>query len=138
MYKLDIYIQNKIYNYYWQREFYNNIIIIFKNTDNQINNFVSFIKRYILPNNINNGIKVYSYYLMKYNNELENICNNIAMLLYFQKKYPFLYNLKNNIETYKKITPKFSLVLIYILTNYGSMRYDIIEKFKRLEIECNY
>ena len=72
------------------------------------------------------------------NNELENICNNNGMLLYFKKKYPFLYNLKNNIETYKKVTSKFCLILIYILSNCGSMRYVIIEKFKRLEIECNY
>ena len=127
---LDVHIQDKIYNYYWERQFYKNVIITLNNADLHINKFIIFMKKHILYNS--NIITPYKYYLEKYNNILHTICNDKGMLMYFRYNYPFIWNLKSNIETYQIIKPKYCFVLKYLLSNSGSMRYYILEQFKKL------
>tara|TARA_A100001035_G_C27594520_1_gene413520 strand:- start:28 stop:438 length:411 start_codon:yes stop_codon:yes gene_type:complete len=129
---LDIYLQNKIYNYYWQRRFCTDVIQHLQKIKIYIHQFTLFIDKHILHNT---SIKHYKYYLKKYNNLLETICYDKGMLLYLRNDWPFLYSLKRNIEyeKYKIVAPNYYFVLKYTLSKSGAMRYHIMEKFRNIE-----
>lgn len=129
---LDIYLQNKIYNYYWQRRFYTDVIQHLQKINVYVHQFTVFINKHILHNN---SIKQYKYYLKKYNDLLEEICYDKGMLLYLRKDWPFLYSLKKNIENekYKAIAPEYYLVLKYTVSKSGAMRFYTIEQFRNIK-----
>jgi len=130
--KLDIHLQDKIYNYYWERRFYTETIIPLRNIKIHVQQFILFIRRHIL-HNINSSITSYKYYLKRYNKILETVCNDKGLLMYLRKDCPFLRGLKHNIEAYQTIAPTYCFVLKYILSKSGAMRYHIVEKFRNLE-----
>ena len=46
---LPLELQNKIWNYYWQYQFYNYVIIYFKKKEYLLLNAFDFINKHILP-----------------------------------------------------------------------------------------
>ena len=46
---LPLELQNKIWNYYWQYQFYNNVIFYFKQKEYLLSKAFDFIKKHILP-----------------------------------------------------------------------------------------
>jgi len=46
---LPLELQNKIWNYYWQYQFYNNVIFYFKQKEYLLLNVFDFINKHILP-----------------------------------------------------------------------------------------
>ena len=130
--KLDVYLQDKIYNYYWERRFYTETILPLRNIKIDVQQFILFIRKHIL-HNVNNSVTSYKYYLKRYNKILETACNDKGLLMYLRKDCPFLWELKKDIESYQTITPTYCFVLKYILSKSGAMRYNIVEKFRKLE-----
>jgi hypothetical protein len=133
--KLDTYIQDKIYNYFWERQYYQHIVMNLRDTKLKLNKLILFMRRYILHNPHFNIIN-YKYELFQHNILLRQICNNRGMILYLQEDFPVLKRLiiNQNIEIALKVSHRYRLIFIYSMLHSGPMRYSIYERFTRIDI----
>jgi hypothetical protein len=84
---LPLELQNKIWNYYWQYQFYNYVIIYFKQKEYLLLKAFDFINKHILPQTQTLNKKKYlEYYFHKINNFFTSLHQENGLHLFLQKK----------------------------------------------------
>ena len=130
---LPLELQNKIWNYYWQYQFYNYVIIYFKQKEYLLLKAFDFIKKHILPQTeILNKKKYLEYYFHKINNFFISLHQENGLHLFLQKKYKIIAKKKSYIEYFKNFNPSFYYLCYYSINLSGQYRFYVLEAFRTL------
>jgi hypothetical protein len=133
--ELDVHLQDKIYNYYWERIFYTDLIKPLKETKIQIHKMILFVRRYIM-HNMYSSLFNYKFELFQYNLVLKKIYKDKGLQLYLKTEFPILEQIFRNvnIDVAKNISIRYRYIFLYVLLTSGAMRYYVYEKFSRLDM----
>ena len=90
-------LQNKIWNYYWQHQFYNHVIIYLKEKEYFLLKAFDFIKKHIFPQiETLNKKKYLEYHFHKINNFFISLHQENGLHLFLQSKYKLIAKLKSS------------------------------------------
>lgn len=131
---LPLEIQDKIWNYYWQNYFYENIINYIQKKEYFFLKHIDFIKKHIIPqiNNLNEK-KYLTFYFHKINNYFIDLHEEKGLHLFLQKKYKSVQKNIKDINFYKNISKKFYYLFYYTICLSDQNRFYVLEGFRTLE-----
>lgn len=131
---LPLEIQDKIWNYYWQNYFYENIINYIQKKEYFFLKHIDFIKKHIIPqiNNLNEK-KYLTFYFHKINNYFIYLHEEKGLHLFLQKKYKSVQKNIKDINFYKNISKKFYYLFYYTICLSDQNRFYVLEGFRTLE-----
>ena len=114
--------------------FKTNCINYFKQEEDKLLKLDFFIKKHLFPTESNTYLKQIKFYLIQFNDYLENLKNNKSLILYFNKKirnFNLIYSSINLNEVYKDINENLKYIACYCVnTSVPYMEYYTLEKFK--------
>ena len=130
---LPLELQNKIWNYYWQYQFYNHVIIYLKEKEYFLLKAFDFIKKHILPQiKTLNKKKYLEYHFHKINNFFISLHQESGLHLFLQNKYKLIAKKKSYINYFKNFNPLFYYLCYYSLNLSGQYRFYVLEGFRTL------
>ena len=132
--RLDSNLQDKIYNYYWQRVYFNAVVEHLKTIKIEIYRFILFMRRHVFCQVTHHNFKRHNSELLRYNRIFTRVSKDKGIILYLKKEFSFFNYLYSTDIEYRDIHEDYKYVGIYSICCSNQLRYYVYDIFKSIHL----